>query len=158
MFTTTYNNLMSLREFFEQEPRFSGVPDGYCQIFTKVVSLVFGYCEVAGEYVPGRDWHAWGHNVRSGVYVDLSLDQFDVSLPNVNILPDNTSLLKVTEEATNEQRSLVLSELLIDHDMTVNELFGMIDSKVNLSFLTRLNIKTGLFLSKLTGGLAAEVC
>jgi hypothetical protein len=76
-------DLLDIRAFFEQ--RHEHFPRGYCSIAARVVREVTKLEVIDGMY--SNRVHSWNYDPKRGLFVDLTQDQFDSSLPGVSITP-----------------------------------------------------------------------
>lgn len=86
-----YNELVQIRKLLEEEvpcfPRFG------CQTDTRLTSLIINIKGTAGRHTPSNNTHCWPHDVKRGLYISLSMDQFDNGDEPITILPDSTEIL-----------------------------------------------------------------
>ncbi len=96
--------LIIIRE--ELERKIQGFPKDKCQYASRLVEVVVGPKEVAGKYLfePTDKLHSWNHDVKLGLYIDLSQDQFPQCGEDICILPDSTHLLREIPEYTSYAR------------------------------------------------------
>ena len=80
----------------------SNFPRGKCQIGAYAIELCFGIPMVAGDFCAQgeRLWHAWNHDPRLDVHIDLTARQFDASLPRVLVTAQPQYLYAISEKST----------------------------------------------------------
>ncbi len=118
-----YQKLIQIRRALElySSPFPYRFPNEHCTSAARVVSLITGLEEIAGNYTARlfmgerlHSPHSWNLDKKSDLYVDLTQDQFLLTLPGIVILPRATGILEQTEERTRGQRSIEDSFLRID--------------------------------------------
>ncbi len=96
-----YGKLVRIRREFERNR--PGFPLRGCMNVTRAIAEDLGLEQLAGGYLPEKKGHSWNFDSKTGLYVDLSMDQFGVK-EKIVVIPPLGVILKQTDKATKVQR------------------------------------------------------
>ncbi len=112
-----YSELQGLAEKMGVE--LDDFPKSCCRKSSRIVERVFGdefgLREVAGFYGKnerGSDHHVWNYDAQRKLYIDLTLYQFDTSFPEIVIVPESVSFLRVNAGLTALHQETYFPELV----------------------------------------------
>jgi len=115
--TGTYNTLELARNFLAKN--LGAFPINKCQHASRFLKLTHGLDEVAGEYLgffKEPQFHAWNYDEKSGLYIDITMNQFDFRNYNpIEILPIENFLIKKTKR--NTRRHLDYANKVLDKEL-----------------------------------------
>jgi hypothetical protein len=81
--------LRDLREILENNLEFFGFPRSFCHLTSKEVEKSLGFKRICGRYFDNQEgkyfYHEWNIDSSGEIFIDLTADQFDSSLPSVYI-------------------------------------------------------------------------
>lgn len=81
-----------------------GFPQNSCEMAAKVVNEVTGLEQVAGNYkYDPKSFHSWNFDFERGLFICISMDQYDETNDQITILPASTDILTVQEIPTKNQ-------------------------------------------------------